>query len=61
MPEARRKVAAPGGSGAKRAIFLSSMGEVVEWFDFMVYLSLAPVLAKVFFPAGSQSSLLVTL
>lgn len=37
------------------------MGEVVEWFDFMVYLSLAPVLAKVFFPPGSQSSLLVTL
>jgi hypothetical protein len=33
----------------------------VEWFDFMVYLSLAPVLARVFFAADSRSSLLVTL
>ena len=39
----------------------SSIGVVVEWFDFMVYLSLAPVLAKVFFAAGSQASLLVML
>jgi MFS transporter, MHS family, proline/betaine transporter len=53
-----------GGRGrptGRRAIFFSSIGEVVEWFDFMVYLSLAPVLARVFFPAASQSSLLVTL
>jgi hypothetical protein len=28
----------------------------VEWFDFMGFLSLAPVLAKVFFTAGSRSS-----
>ncbi|HEY5814141.1 MAG TPA: MFS transporter, partial [Terrimicrobiaceae bacterium] len=34
---------------------------MVEWFDFMVYLSLAPVLAKVFFAPGNQSSLLLTL
>ena len=38
-----------------------SIGEAVEWFDFMVYLSLAPVLARVFFAADSRSSLLVTL
>ena len=48
-------------SAAKRAIFLSSIGEVVEWFDFMVYLALAPVLAKVIFAPDDSSSLLMTL
>ncbi len=46
---------------AKRVIFLSSIGEVVEWFDFMVYLSLAPVLAKVIFAPDDSSSLVMTL
>ena len=46
---------------AKRAIFLSSIGEIVEWFDFMVYLSLAPVLAKVIFAPDDSSSLVMTL
>ena len=45
----------------KRVIFLSSIGEVVEWFDFMVYLSLAPVLAKVIFAPDDSSSLVMTL
>ncbi len=62
MPGSNSKVTvADGRSTARRSIFFSSIGEVVEWFDFMVYLSLAPVLAKVFFAPGSQSSLLATL
>ena len=48
-------------SAAKRAIILSSIGEVVAWFDFMVYLSLAPVLAKVIFCSDDSSSLVMTL
>jgi len=62
MLESKRK-ALVGGSvpSVQRSVLFSSVGEVVEWFDFMVYLSLAPVLARVFFPADSQSSLLVTL
>ena len=48
-------------SAAKRAIFLSSIGEVVEWFDFMVYLSLATVLARVIFAPDNSSSLVMTL
>jgi MFS family permease len=48
-------------SAAKRAIILSSIGEVVAWFDFTVYLSLAPVLAKVIFAPDDSSSLLMTL
>ena len=46
-------------SAAKRAIILSSIGEVVAWFDFMVYLSLAPVLAKVIFAPNDSSSLVM--
>jgi MHS family proline/betaine transporter-like MFS transporter len=42
-------------------VFFSSIGEVVEWFDFMVYLSLAPVLAKVIFAPDQASSLVMTL
>ena len=48
-------------SAAKRAIILNSIGEVVEWFDFMVYLSLAPVLAKVIFAPDDSFSLVMTL
>ena len=62
MPIRRRQVFADGSvSSVRRSVLFSSIGEVVEWFDFMVYLSLAPVLARVFFSAGSRSSLLATL
>ncbi|MCK5089615.1 MAG: MFS transporter, partial [Hyphomicrobiaceae bacterium] len=30
-------------------MLFSSVGEIVEWFDFMIYLSLVPILARVFF------------
>jgi MHS family proline/betaine transporter-like MFS transporter len=30
-------------------VLFSSLGEIVEWFDFMIYLSLVPILARVFF------------
>lgn len=33
----------------RRTVLLSSVGEIVEWFDFMIYLSLVPILARVFF------------
>jgi len=29
-------------------VLFSSLGEIVEWFDFMIYLSLVPILAQVF-------------
>ncbi len=46
----------------RTSIVLSSVGEVVEWFDFMIYLALAPILAKVFFPTGDPlTSLFATL
>jgi MFS transporter, MHS family, proline/betaine transporter len=46
---------------ARRSVFLSAIGEVVEWFDFMVYFSLAPILARVLFPGDGRLSLLTTL
>ncbi len=62
MPESQRRTSNVGKNpAANRAIFLSSIGEIVEWFDFMVYLSLAPILARVFFAPGSTSSLFLTL
>jgi MHS family proline/betaine transporter-like MFS transporter len=42
-------------AGPRRTtVLLSSIGEIVEWFDFMIYLSLAPVLATVFFPSSDH-------
>jgi MFS transporter, MHS family, proline/betaine transporter len=62
MPKSRRQhVVDNEPPSASRSIFFSAIGEVVEWFDFMVYLSLAPILARVFFPGDSRSSLLITL
>ena len=62
MAESGHKGVVGGGvPTVQRSVLFSSIGVVVEWFDFMVYLSLAPVLAKVFFAAGSQASLLVML
>lgn len=41
---------------------LSSVGEIVEWFDFMIYLTLAPILARVFFgETDTKTHLLATL
>ena len=62
MAESGHKGVVGGGvPTVQRSVLFSSIGVVVEWFDFMVYLSLAPVLAKVFFAAGSQASLLAML
>lgn len=41
-----------------KAIFISLLGNSFEWYDFMVYAALAPVLAKVFFPGDGITTLL---
>ena len=44
------------------AIAAISVGNALEWFDIVVYGFLAVTIAKVFFPAGSETiSLLITL
>ncbi|HUB15768.1 MAG TPA: MFS transporter [Acetobacteraceae bacterium] len=51
-------VAAPG---LRRLIVAATIGNVFEWFDFVVYGFFAVTLAQVFFPAHNQTvSLLVT-
>lgn len=42
---------APMTSGEKKVIFASSLGTVFEWYDFYLYGSLAPIIAKQFFSA----------
>ena len=46
---------------AKRAVIASSVGNVLEWFDIIVYASFAVVISKLFFPsAGGVAGLLLT-
>ncbi|WP_277184316.1 MFS transporter [Caballeronia sp. BR00000012568055] len=57
---------APGRNAAltmsgKRAILVSTIGNALEWFDFMVYGFFAVIIAKLFFPATNPTvSLLAT-
>ena len=45
-----------------RSLALSAVGVIVEWYDFAVYLYLAPILTRLFLPASDpRVSLLVTL
>lgn len=39
-------------STARRAVIASSMGNALEWFDIIVYASLAVVISRLFFPAA---------
>jgi MHS family proline/betaine transporter-like MFS transporter len=45
-----------------RVIVAASLGNAIEWFDFLVYGYFATTIAKVFFPSGNETaSLLLTL
>jgi len=46
---ATRAAAAPMTAEEKKVIFASSLGTVFEWYDFYLYGSLAPIIAKQFF------------
>jgi MFS family permease len=49
----------PMTSEEKRVIFASSLGTVFEWYDFYLYGSLAPFIAKQFFSALDPASALI--
>jgi MHS family proline/betaine transporter-like MFS transporter len=52
---------APAMPSMRRLIVAATIGNVFEWFDFVVYGFFAVTLAEVFFPAGNATvSLLVT-
>src|SRR5262245_22824995 len=45
-----------------RAVVAASIGNALEWFDFVVYGFFAVTMAKLFFPTGNETvSLLLTL
>lgn len=43
------------GSDMKLVIAASSMGTIFEWYDFFIYGTLGPILAKAFFPSGNAT------
>jgi MHS family proline/betaine transporter-like MFS transporter len=46
-------------SAAKQAVVAAVVGNVLEWYDFSVYAFVATILAKKFFPAGSEFTALL--
>ena len=53
--------AVPARPSSARVIVAATIGNILEWFDFLVYGFFAVILAEVFFPAGNPTvSLLVT-
>jgi MHS family proline/betaine transporter-like MFS transporter len=51
----------PHGGRRWRAVAAASIGNALEWFDFIIYGFFAMVIAKLFFPAGNETaSLLLT-
>src|ERR1700722_20132699 len=56
-----RAAAPPKQPSMRRLIFAATIGNIFEWFDFVVYGFFAVTLSEVFFPAGNSTvSLLVT-
>ncbi|HKJ37044.1 MAG TPA: MFS transporter [Solirubrobacterales bacterium] len=51
-------MSAPGPG--RRSLTIASMGTIVEWYDFGLYLYLAPVYARIFFSGDQESGLLFT-
>jgi MHS family proline/betaine transporter-like MFS transporter len=53
--------AAPPTSTLRRVVIAATIGNVLEWFDFVIYGFLAVTIAQVFFPVGDPTaSLLIT-
>src|SRR5947208_8183254 len=44
-----------GEYSIKRVIAASSVGTMIEWYDFYIFGSLAPVLALKFYPPGNET------
>ena len=59
--EAAVNSTAPGRPGLPGVIVAATIGNVLEWFDFLVYGFFAVTIAEVFFPVGNPTvSLLIT-
>jgi MHS family proline/betaine transporter-like MFS transporter len=47
------------GPSLTRVIIATSVGNAMEWFDFLVYGYFAVTIAKVFFPSGDETASLL--
>ncbi|MGY4719194.1 MFS transporter [Naumannella huperziae] len=45
---------------ARRAVVAASLGNVLEWFDIIVYAFMAPVIARLFFPGEDETVKLIS-
>ncbi|MDB5738921.1 MAG: transporter [Sphingomonas bacterium] len=45
-----------GAARARLVIAASSIGTVFEWYDFFIYGTLAPIIGRLFFPAGNETA-----
>jgi MFS transporter, MHS family, proline/betaine transporter len=49
----------PASSTARRSVVIAGLGNILEWYDFIVYGFVAAHIAKHFFPAQSESTALL--
>jgi MHS family proline/betaine transporter-like MFS transporter len=54
-----RADAGPEPPSQRRSLLVAAIGTVVEWYDFGLYLYLAPIYARVFFPGSDQTENLI--
>jgi predicted MFS family arabinose efflux permease len=59
-PAVANDAAAAGSRMRRRVVLASILGNGLEWFDFVSYGYFASIIAKVFFPAGSDLALMLT-
>jgi MHS family proline/betaine transporter-like MFS transporter len=52
---------APSSANSRRVVLAATIGNTLEWYDFVVYGFLALTIAKLFFPTGNElTSLLLS-
>src|SRR6187399_2965545 len=53
-------MASPDGKGIGKVIFSSSLGTLIEWYDFYIFGMLAKTIALQFFPEGNETAALLS-
>src|SRR5215203_1913205 len=53
-------MASPDGKGIGKVIFSSSLGTLIEWYDFYIFGMLAKTIAVQFFPEGNETAALLS-
>ena len=54
------RIATPAAHETRKAVFAAAIGNVLEWYDFGVYVFFAAVIAKNFFPAANSTAALLS-